>query len=362
MIQLDRIKSVQKSLRDNNLDALIVSGASNNYWLTKISDKENKNSFYTVILKNDFRFVTTKFHLKQATERLAPKNIAIADKKAGFEQTVADILKKTAVIGFESEHFTYAQYEGFKKLLKGKKMMPLRGAVELLRQFKDDEEIKLIRKAAAITDKTFSELLKLVKPGVTELWLKQKAIDIMLGLGSTGVAFDPVVASGKNSADPHYEGSNKKIKAGEMVVIDIGARYKNYDSDMTRMVFMGKATEKYKKLYRIVLETEEKEIANCKLGAIAGGIYDNAVENFKKYGEDQYFTHSLGHGVGTDIHELPNLSPSSTNELENAMVFSIEPGLYHIGWGGIRVEDLCLMQNGKCATLSKSPKHLIEIL
>ena len=230
-----------------------------------------------------------------------------------------------------------------------------------MRQIKNKEEIKLIKKAAQITDKTFAELLKLIKPEVTELFLKRKVLEIMQDLGAQGCSFDPIVAGGKNSADPHYEGSNKKIKTGEMVVIDIGARYKNYDADMTRMVFVGKAPQKYINMYNIVLEAQEKALRDCQIGASPKIAFDNCVENFKKHGEDRYFTHGLGHGVGIDIHELPNLSPAGTGTFENGMVFTVEPGLYHVGWGGIRIEDLCVIQNGKCAIISKTPKKLIEI-
>jgi len=146
-----------------------------------------------------------------------------------------------------------------------------------------------------------------------------------------------------------------------MIVIDLGARYKNYCADMTRTVFLGKAAAKYKNLYNIVLETQEKSLEECKPGASPKQVFDNCVENFKKYGEDRFFTHGLGHGVGIDIHELPNLSPAGTGGFENGMVFTVEPGLYHLGWGGIRVEDLCAIQNGKCAILSKTEKNLIEI-
>jgi Xaa-Pro aminopeptidase len=270
-------------------------------------------------------------------------------------------LADAKVIAFERDDLPFASYEKYKKTLRGKKLIPLSGSIETARGIKNNEEIKLVKKAASITDKTFSELLKLIKPGVSELLLKQKTSEIMNDLGATGIAFDHVIASGKNSADPHYGGSNKKIKAGEMVVIDIGARYKNYDADMTRMVFVGKATEKYKKLYQIVLETQENGLKDCKIGASASQIFNNAVENLKNYGENKYFTHGLGHGVGINIHELPSLSPNSPDRLENGMVFTIEPGIYHPGWGGIRIEDLCLLQNNKCVILSKTPKNLIEI-
>ena len=114
-------------------------------------------------------------------------------------------------------------------------------------------------------------------------------------------------------------------------------------------------------MYQIVLETQQLALADCKIGASPKIAFDNCVKNFKKYGEDQYFTHGLGHGVGIDIHELPNLSPAGIGKFDNGMVFTVEPGLYHPGWGGIRIEDLCRMKNGKAEILSQTPKNLIEI-
>ncbi len=361
MASLERIKIIQKAIKNEELDAFIVNGNANNYYLTGVVDNLIKNTFYLVILKNNFYFIGTNFHLKQIRKKIPQRNIRLADKSAGFGKIIVDILKNSEKIGFESHQFSYAKYENFKKLLAGKKFMPFADIVEQTRGIKSAGEIALIKKAAAITDKTFAELLKLIKPGVAEICLKQKTIEIMNGFGATGIAFDPIVASGKNSADPHYEGSNKKIKAGEMVVIDIGARYKNYDADMTRMVFVGKAPAKYKNLYSLVLQTQQKAIAECKAGALPVQIFENAVNNFAAAGEDEFFTHGLGHGVGIDIHELPNLSPKGQGMLENNMVFTVEPGLYHPGWGGIRIEDLCRMKNGKAEILSRTPKNLIEI-
>jgi Xaa-Pro aminopeptidase len=361
MLSQDRIKSAQKTVKDEGLDAFIVSGNSNNYYLAGIADNTISNAFCSIITKNDFYFVATSFHAKQLKDKLSPKNIRLADGNTGFGEIISGLLKDSGKVGFESDQLTYGRYLGFKKLLKGKTLVPAKDMIEQIRKIKDAQEFAAIKKAAAITDKTFIELLKLVKPGVSELFLKRKVLEIMQDLGAQGCSFDPIVASGKNSADPHYEGTNKKIREGEMVVIDIGARYKNYNADMTRTVFIGKAPEKYKNLYQIVLESQEKALAACKTGAPCRQCHLAAADNFEKYGQEQFFTTAVGHGVGIDIHELPYLSPYSKDSFQNGIVFAVEPGLYLVGWGGIRIEDLCAIQNGKCVILSKSPKKLIEI-
>jgi len=314
-----------------------------------------------IVYKDKWRLVSSIFYKSRIENAIAAKNQLWLKRGDSIAAFAAKQLANCRAIGFEREDLSFARYEIFKKSLRGKKLIPISGAAEQFRQIKDESEIKLIKKAARITDKNFAALLKLIKPGITELFLKRKILEMMQDMGAQKCSFDPIVASGKNSADPHYEGSNKKIKAGEMVVIDIGARYKNYDADMTRMVFVGKAPTKYKNLYSLVLQTQQKAIAECKAGASPVQIFENAVNNFAAAGEDEFFTHGLGHGVGIDIHELPNLSPAGIGKFDNGMVFTVEPGLYHPGWGGIRIEDLCRMKNGKAEILSRTPKNLIEI-
>jgi Xaa-Pro aminopeptidase len=357
----DRIKELQKFIGSEKLDAMIVTDPANIFYLTGMSNFDPQKGFFLLIFQNKWRLISSLFYQKRIHGVIPNANAVYVPRGESISGYMAKEFADLAAIGFEREDLSFARYELFKKVLRGKKLIPVSGAIEKFRQIKTDDEISLIKKAAAITDKTFAQLLKSIKPGVTEMFLKRKILEIMQDSGAQGCSFDPIVAGGKDSADPHYEGSNKKLKTGEMIVIDLGARYKNYCADMTRTVFLGKAAAKYKNLYNIVLETQEKSLEECKPGASPKQVFDNCVENFKKYGEDRFFTHGLGHGVGIDIHELPNLSPAGTGGFENGMVFTVEPGLYHLGWGGIRVEDLCAIQNGKCAILSKTEKNLIEI-
>jgi len=183
----------------------------------------------------------------------------------------------------------------------------------------------------------------------------------MIDLGASGQAFEPIVACGKNAAAPHYSASYQKIKSGEMVLIDMGARYHNYNADLTRTVFVGKASVKFKEIYHLVLKTQEKAIKDCAPQIPVKEIYNNCIQNFAQSHQENYFTHGLGHGVGIEIHEEPSLTPCGVGNLENNMVFTIEPGLYYLGWGGIRIEDLITLKNNKNILLSKAPKNLIEI-
>jgi len=356
-----KIRKLQQLIARQNLDAIIITNPANIFYLTGIDNFDSQKGFFLLVFQNKWRLISSLFYQKRIAGVIPKKNIVYIPRQESLAENAAKLIGGKKNIGFERGDISYARYEIFKKFLRGKKLIPTSDASEQFRQIKSEEEIQLIKKATQITDKTFAQLLKLIKPGAAELFLKRKILEMMQDMGAQKCSFDPIVASGKNSADPHYEGSNKKIKTGEMIVIDLGARHKNYCADMTRTVFLGKASAKYKERYNLVLQTQQKAIAQCHSGFSPNQAFENAGKNFADHGQDQFFTHGLGHGVGINLHELPSLSPAGTGVFENNMVFTVEPGLYHLGWGGIRVEDLCAMQNNKCTILSKTEKNLIEI-
>ncbi len=357
----NRIKKTQEAIKSAGLDGLIVTATANIFYLTGIANFEVDKGFMLIVTTTDWKLITSRFY-QARVENICPRNNLIyVDRGESTSKSAAVLIKTGANIGFDPEDVSCAKFAAIKKSFKQRKILPSPGIIEELRIIKDAEEMALIRKAAAITDRTFGALIKLIRPGVTEIALKRKIIEMMQDMGASGGSFDPIVASGKNAADPHYEGANKKIKTGEMVLIDMGARYKNYDADLTRTVFIGKATPRFREVYNMVLETQEKALKDCVLGTAPTQIYDNCVANFKHYGQEDYFTHGLGHGVGIEIHEKPSLAPGGTGNLENGMVFTVEPGLYYPGWGGVRVEDLCVMSQGSNQRLSRAPKRLIEV-
>jgi Xaa-Pro aminopeptidase len=349
-------------MRQEKLGAFLVTNPSNIFYLTGINNFDSEKGFLMVVDGKDYKLVSSLFYQNRIEGVVPKQNVVYAPRGQKISEYMAREIKNGKRIGFEREDLSYLRYEIYKKILRGKKLIPYSSAVENQRQIKSNGEIALIKKAAAITDKTFSAITKLIKPGITELFLKRKVLEIMQGLGALGCSFDPIIASSRGSADPHYEGANKKIKSGEMVIIDIGARYKNYCADMTRTIFVGKATPLFKNRYNLVLGVQEKALKDCTAKTGPLEVYNSAVERFKAVRQDQYFTHGLGHGVGINIHESPSLSASGAGKFENGMVFTVEPGIYYPSWGGIRIEDLCLMENGEVKTLSKSPKRLAEIV
>lgn len=358
---LKRIKKIQKQLKRENLDVFLITNSSNIFYLTGFKGIMEQREFLMTVSKNDFKLITSKIYQLEINGKIPKQNFVIVKERNGLFGEAIKILKKYQKIGFEKEDLKYNEYEILKKNLKGKKIFPVSRLIENFRKIKDKEEIKIIKKAAEIIDKTFYSILKIIKPGLTEKFIQRKIIEIIENFGAEDISFKPVVASGKVSAEPHHFASNKKLKNQEILLIDMGAKYGGYCSDFTRTIFIGKAPQKFKKLYNIVLETQKMAIKKCKTGYFMEKLYQDVVFNFKKYKEDKYFVHGLGHGVGIDFQEFFGIGINSKGKFEKGMVFTIEPGLYHKDFGGIRIEDLCWIKDNKCQVLSKATKKLIEI-
>ena len=257
------------------------------------------------------------------------------------------------VAGYEENFLTHFMYENISD-----------GALcgFLLCDLKEPYELKATRKASNIADRAFADLLPYIKPGVTEKELAARLESNMLLLGSEEKSFTTIVASGRRSAMPHGTASPKVIEAGDFVTFDFGAVWEGYHSDITRTVVVGKASQAQKDFYNLILEGQKLGVSLVKAGVSRREV-DFAVRNyFARYHVSQYFTHSLGHGTGLEIHEQPVLSPKSTGVLEENMIVTVEPGLYIEGKFGVRIEDSVAVTANGCEILTKTPKELMELL
>jgi Xaa-Pro aminopeptidase len=231
--------------------------------------------------------------------------------------------------------------------------------VEKLRAVKNEEELALLQKAVDIADQAFERVAPTIEPGVTEqevAWELEKA---MRELGAESVAFDIIVGAGPNGALPHHRADETVIKNGDAVVIDMGARYLGYCSDLTRTLVVGEPDEIFTRVYETVLTAQlsaEESLRSGMTGEEADAI---AREIIEKAGYTENFGHSLGHGVGLEVHEHPRVGQRSGDPLTDGMVFSVEPGIYLSGWGGVRIEDMVVLENGRARVMSgahKSPR------
>ncbi len=264
---------------------------------------------------------------------------------------------KTLYIDYDNTTLTeYAWYKGL-----GFKIKDGSHIIKAQRVIKSDKELEYIRKGCEITRKAFDASLTFIKEGITELQLKKFLEDKFLEFGGQGVAFDTIVAFGANSAVPHHKSGEQKLVKNMPVLIDMGAQYKGYASDFTRTIFFGEPSEKFVKVYQAVLTAIERAEQNIKC-AITGNQADAFARNaLYGAGYEGKFTHSLGHGVGLQIHEDPRLSIKSQHILQQGMVFTIEPGVYFDGEFGIRTEDTYVLRPNGAQRLYESNRALITL-
>ena len=218
-----------------------------------------------------------------------------------------------------------------------------------------------MRKAQAITDKAFSEVITRIRPGMTELELQAELIYCLYKNGGTGLAFDPLVVSGPNTSLPHGVASERVIREGDFVTMDFGASYMGYCSDMTRTVAVGFATEEMKEVYNTVLQAQLAGIAVTKAGTIGKDIDGAARKVITDAGYGEYFGHGYGHSLGLEVHEGPNPNPGNSNPMPAGAVCSAEPGIYIPGKFGVRIEDVTIVGEEGCEIITGSPKNLIII-
>ena len=353
-----RVKKVQRKLKEENLDALLVTTLTNVRYLSGYSGSNG-----LMVITPDRSFFLTDFrYWEQAKKEVKDSKIIFGERDLFDDLPKLEILKsRRAKLGFESENLNCSLYRRLKTLLPQVLFVPAEKFVESLMVTKDQEELKKIKKAVAITDMVFSQILTFVQPGITELDLAAEIEYMMKKNGADNPAFDTIVASGPRSALPHGKASGKKIKQGEFVTFDMGALVEGYCADLTRTVVVGKAKPRQKKIYDVVLKAQKKAIRSARAGLECKKLDKIARDIIKKAGLGKYFGHGLGHGIGLLVHALPRVSSKSDEVLMPGMVVTIEPGVYIPKWGGVRIEDDVLITRKGCEVLTQSPKNLLEI-
>ena len=237
----------------------------------------------------------------------------------------------------------------------------LSNAISTLRMTKDEEEVECIRKAQEIAEKALEELKGFIRVGVTEREIALELNRLMFAYGAEDLSFDTIVLSGANTSMPHGVPSDKKVEEGEFVLIDFGAVYNGYHSDMTRTLCVGEPSEEMKKVYNIVLEAQLAGIEAAKAGILGSELDKISRDVIEQAGYGSCFGHSLGHGVGMEIHEKPNASPNYKLALNKGAVVTVEPGIYIAGKFGVRIEDFVILTENGCENLTKSAKNLITL-
>jgi len=363
---VDRINKFTKLIKSKKLDGFIVTNPINIYYLTGFKGVSPAEREAILVFNPHPTLITARLYQKEANLlKSSQLNIKIVDERNQINKFVKDefstirgLTPKIPKIGFEEHNLTYGEFNEFRKVLKESKLIPTKHITENLRSIKSSDEINNIEKAQKISQKAFAQIIKLIKPGQTEAEIAEKLASIIKNSGSQGLAFEPIIASGPNSALPHYATGRRKIKKNEVLLFDFGAKYKNYSADLSRTVFVGIASDQYRNIYTHVKLAQKKVIENITHDLKASRTFHLANNLFKKHNLHQNFIHSLGHGIGLEVHEKPHLGKNSKEKLKESMVFSIEPGLYFAGWGGVRIEDLVVIKGGKANILGRQAEFI----
>ncbi len=352
---LKRLQNLRQKMYNHPVKAILITCRSNVFFLSGFSG----SSGYLLITEQDALLFTDFRYLQQAREQAEHYEVVKTEGSPGFSQITAYLSKKgIKELAFEESYFTVREYNFLQKAANDLELIPIYNWVEELRALKDAEELKCIAEAAARADSAWAEMLTLLQPGITEWELSYELEYRLRQKGSSQTPFEIIVASGPRSALPHGVATSRSIGEGELITVDFGAVYKGYCSDMTRTFIMGNHSAEQEKIFSLVLEGQRLAMENIEEGMDCTAADELVRSFFQEEGYGQYFGHGLGHGVGIDVHELPTLSPKGKGTLQHSMVFSLEPGIYIEGWGGVRLEDLVVLNEEGLQVLTKSSKTL----
>ena len=357
MNYLKRIQTLLKLMREESLDAVLVTSAANRRYFSGFT-----GSAGCLLLTPDefFLFADSRYTLQAEKEA---KDFTVKDPGRTLFVTIGEILKENNAVnvGFEDREVTVADYHKMTAEVSAAAWISLGDRLNRLRWVKDEEEFKRIAIAEEIGDRAFTYATERMKVGMTE---KEAAFLLETSMrrdGASGLSFDTIVASGARSALPHGAPSDKELRKGDAVVMDFGCVYEGYCSDMTRTVVMGEASERFREVYSILSQAQRYALQAAGPGICAADMDRAARNTLDMFGYAEYFGHGLGHGVGLMIHEGPTASPVSKDILEPGMTVTVEPGVYLPDEFGIRIEDLIVIEEKGYRNLTKSPKELIVI-
>jgi Xaa-Pro aminopeptidase len=352
-----RLEKLRHKLAEAELDSIFISQPESRRYLSGFTGSNG----YLFISQGSAILATDFVHLEQARGE-APDFQVVSLKNEPAEwlpQLASEIGARR--LGFEAGHLSYAYYhrltETINKMSRNSlQLIPTEALVGELRAVKEEAELELIAEAVKLADAAFEHILALICPGMREKEVAWELEKFLREAGSEPVPFQVIVASGPNSALPHATASERPLAAGEPVVIDIGARLGGYSSDLSRTLCLGQADRTFTKIYDVVLGAQLTARATIEAG-LSGDQADQLARTvIEQAGYGDAFGHGLGHGVGLAVHEEPRLGPNSAGVLAEGMVFTLEPGIYLKGWGGVRLEDMVVMEGGRSRVLTKATK------
>jgi Xaa-Pro aminopeptidase len=353
-----RLSSLRTELDNEQLDALLVTDAVNRRYLSGFTG----SSGYLLITADRAAIATDFRYYEQAQNQAGA---FVLYKTAGkFDDWFPGLLAGMGgrQIGFEASDVSYALHRQMLAAIEAMPaadrpwLVPTSGIVERLRARKDAGELAMLQAAIDLGDAAFEHVAGVVEPGWTEQQVAREIERYIRDQGGDGPSFSPIVAGGAWGAMPHAYPRDHALAQGDGLVIDMGARLNGYCSDLTRTIVLGAPDPKFRAIYEIVLTAQLAAYEMIEPGMTGEQAHMLAQSVIEAAGHGEHFGHGLGHGIGLQVHESPRVTASSDDILEEGMIFSIEPGIYITGWGGVRIEDLALLENGRCRFLSHAPK------
>jgi Xaa-Pro aminopeptidase len=362
-VSADRLDRVRAQLEERRLDALLITTPSNRRWVSGFTGSAG----VVLVTRDRARFATDSRYWEQIGLQAPGFELV---KVAGATTGVApEILEGTGgmTVGYEPAHLTVASYEQWTGAIDGMlasdrpRFVPAPGLIEGLRIFKDADELDALARAVRLGDEGMEHAISIVEPGMTEKQLAWEIQRYVMEHGADNLSFNTIIAGGDWGASPHAYPRDVPLPANAGVVIDMGVIVDGYCSDLTRTLFLGEPDDQFRRVYDTVLTAQMTAEERIEAGMTGREAHQIAATVIAEAGYGEYFGHGLGHGVGLDIHEAPRLAPGSDAILEDGQVFTVEPGIYIPGWGGVRIEDQCVMEDGRVRAVSASPKLDLEI-
>ncbi len=352
------IKRLQERLAESGPAAFLMSEISNVQWVTGFTG----SSGFVLVDPKQALFISDSRYSVQAKEEVGDLNVAIYSSPMDAATFISQEASRLGMkeLGFEADNVTYSQYERWKEKLAPSALVPVKDLIEPLRMIKTAEEIAKIRRACNLADACFEHVLRLIQPGVREMDISLE-IEFFFRRQGAHLAFEPIVVSGERSARPHGRASEKKLEKGDFLTMDFGAKLDGYNSDITRTVVVQEASDRHRQVYDQVLKAQIASIDALKAGVSASSVDGLSRRILAELDLDKYFGHGLGHGLGKSVHDFGRLNATSTDTIAEGQVWTIEPGVYIEGFGGVRIEDDVVVTENGNEVLTHSPKELLVL-
>jgi Xaa-Pro aminopeptidase len=352
---MTNLEKFRQRLAQFGVEFAVVTNMDNVRWLSGFTG----SSAYTLTGKDRGVFITDSRYSDQAVEQVSELEVHIYSTPQTLAQAAAAYARQfgAETVGFESEHVSVTTSKLLEKEFAGIGLVPIDGLVSPLRMVKSEVEIAKMREACALADACYSNALRMIQPGVAEYDIALD-IEFYFRRHHAEIAFPPIVVSGERSARPHGAPSEKKLDRGDFVTMDFGAKVDGYCSDLTRTVIVAEASDRQISVYEAVLNSQLAAIEAVKPGMQASEVDAISRNMLGEAGLAEYFGHGLGHGLGTVVHDVGRMGPTSTDAIEVGQVWTIEPGVYIPGFGGVRIEDDIVVTPDGCELLTYSPKQL----